>query len=99
MVTSRSKALYLRPGRVHTVPVARPSADSSWLTKAARATGFPSSRSLVVRSILGIVAVTLVQRFGLYPSAAVAFDVSIAIIATAIMLLFSYFIGRARYQH
>jgi len=40
--------------------------------------------------------VTLVQRFGLYPSAALAFDVSIAIAVLAIMLLLSFFIARAR---
>jgi hypothetical protein len=51
-----------------------------------------------VRLFLGVVAVTLVQRIGLYPSTALAFDVVIAIAAMAIMLLFSYFIGRARYQ-
>jgi hypothetical protein len=63
--------------------------------RVAFATGFPSSRSFVVRSILGVVAVTLVQRFALYPSAALAFDVLIAIAAMAILLLFSFFIARA----
>ncbi len=81
-----------------TVGVAPPSAASGWLSRAAYATGFPSIRSLVMRSLLGIVAVTLVQRFALYPSTAAAFDVSIAISAMAIMLLFAYFIGRARHQ-
>jgi hypothetical protein len=71
---------------------------SKFASRLAFATGFPSSRSLVVRAILGVAAVTLVQRFGLYPSAALAFDVVIAIATMAILLLFSYFTARARYQ-
>lgn len=66
------------------------------VSRVAFATGVPSSRSFVVRSILGMVAVTLVQRFALYPSAALAFDVPIAVAAMAILLLFSFFIARAR---
>jgi hypothetical protein len=50
----------------------------------------------VLRVILLVVAETLLQRLGLYPSAPLAFDVFIAIAVTAIMLLFSYFITRAR---
>jgi hypothetical protein len=75
-----------------------PPTDPSWFSRVAFATGFPSSRSLASRSVLGVAAVTLIQRFGLYPSAALAFDVFIAIAALAIMLLFSFFIARARYQ-
>jgi len=71
-------------------------ANSSWFSKVAFATGFPSSRSLASRSVIGVAGVTLVQRFGLYPSAALAFDVSIAIAVLAIMLLLSFFIARAR---
>jgi hypothetical protein len=65
-------------------------------SRVAFATGFPSGRSLVVRSTLGVVAVTLVQRFALYPSAAPAFDILVAIAATAVLLLFSHYIARAR---
>jgi hypothetical protein len=65
-------------------------------SRVAFATGFPSAGSFVVRSTLGVVAVTLVERFALYPSAALAFDVLVAIAAMAILLLLSYFIARAR---
>ncbi len=74
------------------------STGPAWLLQLALATGFPSSASLVIRSVLGVAAGTLVQRFGLYPSAALAFDVSIAIVTMAIMLLFAFFIVRTRYQ-
>jgi hypothetical protein len=73
-------------------------AKSSWLSKMAFATGYPSSRSLASRSVLGVAGVTLVQRFGLYPSAALPFDIFIAIAVLAITLLLSFFIGRARQQ-
>jgi hypothetical protein len=66
------------------------------VSRVAFATGFPSSRSFVARSIFGVVAVTVVQRFALYSSAALAFDVLIAIAAMGILLLFSFFIARAR---
>ena len=69
---------------------------NSLVSRVASTTEFPSSRSFVVRSIVGVVAVTLVQRFALYPSAALAFDVLVAIAAVAILLLFSFFIARAR---
>ena len=69
---------------------------NSLVSRVASATGFPSSLSLVVRSILGVAAVTLVQLFALYPSAALAFDALMAIAAMAILLLFSFFIVRAR---
>jgi hypothetical protein len=70
--------------------------DSMWLLKLALATGFPSSRSLVTRSILGVACVTLIQRFGLYPSASVPFDVFVSIAALAILMLLANFMVRAR---
>ena len=70
----------------------------SWLSKVAVSTGFPSGGSLLRRCILGVVVVTLVQRFGLYPSAGVVFDIFVAIAVMGTMLLFSYFIVRARYR-
>jgi hypothetical protein len=73
-------------------------ANSGWFSKVALATGYPSSRSLASRSVLGVAGVTLVQRFGLYPSAALPFDVFIAIAVLAITLLLSFFIARARQQ-
>jgi hypothetical protein len=72
--------------------------DPRWFSRVAFATGLPSTRSLVSRSVLGVAGVTLVQRFGLYPSAALGFDVFIAAAVLGIMLLFSFFIARARYQ-
>jgi hypothetical protein len=78
---------------------AKAPADSSWFSRVAFATGFPSSRSLATRSTFGVAGLTLIQRFVLYPSAALAFDVLIAIAMLAIMLLASWFVVRARYPH
>jgi hypothetical protein len=73
--------------------------DSSWFSRVAFATGFPSSRSLATRSTLGVAGGTLLQRFVLYPSAALAFDVLIAIAMLALGLLASWFVVRARYPN
>lgn len=78
-------------------PLERRPTDQSWLSRVAFATGFPSRRSLAARSILGVAGVTFVQRFVLYPSAALAFDVLIALAMVAIGMLASYLVVRARY--
>jgi hypothetical protein len=72
-------------------------AGSSWFSKVAFATGFPSSRPLATRSTFGVAGFTLIQRFVLYPSAALAFDVLIAVGMLAIALLANWFVVRARY--
>lgn len=69
---------------------------SLWLLRLALATGFPSSRSLVTRSILGVLGTTLIQRLVLYPSVAVPFDVCVSIAALAILMLLGNFMVRAR---
>jgi len=69
---------------------------ASLLLRLALATGFPSSQSLVMRSALGVAGVTLLQRFVLWPTAAVAFDVFIAIAVVAILILWGFFIVRGR---
>ena len=74
-------------------------ADSGWFSRVAFATGFPSGRSLATRSILGVAGFALIQRFVLYPSAALAFDVLIAISMLAIALLASWLVVRARFPH
>ena len=67
-----------------------------WLTKFALATGFPSGWSLLVRSAVGFAGVVAVQRFVLYPSAALGFDAVIAVAVLAILLLLGYFVARGR---
>jgi hypothetical protein len=74
-------------------------AEWNWFSRVAFATGFPSRRSLATRSTVYLAAFTLLQRFVLWPSAALAFDVLIAIAMLAIMLLASWFVVRARYPH
>jgi hypothetical protein len=69
--------------------------DSQWLLKLALATGFPSSRSLVTRSILAVAGTTLIQRFVVYPSASVPFDAGISIAGLAILMLLGNFMVRA----
>lgn len=58
--------------------------------------GLPSASWLFVQSALGVTAVTLMQRLFLYPSAALGFDVAIAVAAMAILLLLQYFMVRDR---
>jgi hypothetical protein len=67
------------------------SISSGLLSAVASRTGFSSNQSLVVRSVLGVMGVTLIQRFALYPSAAVGFDLGVSIAALAIMLLLANF--------
>jgi hypothetical protein len=69
--------------------------SSRWLLKLALATGFPSSRSLVTRSILAVSGTTLIQRFALYPSASVAFDAGVSIAGLGILMLLGNFMLRA----
>jgi uncharacterized membrane protein YqhA len=74
------------------------SQDPSWLSRVAFATGFSTGRAWVMRSIVAVLGETLLQRFVFWPSAALAFDVFIAIAAWAILLLLSYFKVRAQYR-
>jgi hypothetical protein len=66
-------------------------AASGWLSTVASRTGFSSSRSLALRSILGLAGVTLIQRFALYPTAALGFDLCVSVAALAITLLVANF--------
>jgi hypothetical protein len=74
-------------------------AEWNWFSRVAFATGFPSRRSLATRSTVYLAAFTLLQRFVLWPSAALAFDVLITISGLAIALLASWLVVRARFPH
>jgi hypothetical protein len=90
-------------GRQPATPVYRAHARvgepaSSLLSRPAAAMGFPSARSLVLRSTVGVAAITIFERFVLYPSAAVAFDVMIAAALLGIGLLANFAAVRSRLQ-
>ncbi len=67
-----------------------------WFARLAAATGFPSSLSMALRCLLGVGVLTLIERFVLYPPAALAFDIAIAVAALVIVLLLAFFTVRAR---
>jgi hypothetical protein len=71
-------------------------ATRSWLTRISAATGFTSARSFVLRSLAGVVIETLVCRFVLLRSAALAFDLAVSMAFYAITLLLAYFMVKAR---
>lgn len=74
-----------------------PTVAHTRLLRVALATGFASTRSLVMRCLLAVAGCTLLQRFVLWPSAAPVFDIAIACAAFAILLLLSFFMVRASY--
>ena len=71
----------------------------NWISRVAFATGFPSRRSLATRSTVYLAGFTLLQRYVLWPSAALAFDALITVSGLAIALLASWFVVRARFPH
>ena len=71
---------------------------TSLLSGVASSSGCGTVRALVFRSALGVAGLILIQRFVLYPSAAIAFDALIALATLAIVLLFATFIVRSRVQ-
>jgi hypothetical protein len=66
------------------------------LIRVAAATGFTSLQSFALRSVVGVAAVALVQRFILYPSAALGFDLAVSVAILGIMLLLAYFMLNPR---
>jgi hypothetical protein len=70
----------------------------SLLGRPAAAMGFPSARSLALRSTVGVAAMTIFERFVFYPSAALAFDVMIAVALLGIALLANFMAVRSRLQ-
>lgn len=78
------------------MPVPSNTVRARWLLRLALATGFPSVSWLVIQSALAVAAVTLVQRFLLYPPAPLGFDVGMALAALAIVLLLGFFMTRDR---
>lgn len=82
------------PGRTMRVDAG----SSDWFSTVASRTGFSSTRSLAVRSVLELAGVTLVQRFVLWPSAALGFDLFVSVAGLAIMLLLAHYMVSARDQ-
>jgi len=73
-------------------------ASLALLARAASAVGVKSAQSLMLRSAVGVASVTLVERFVLYPSAGLVFDLLIAVALLAIVLLLANFAVRSRFD-
>jgi hypothetical protein len=93
----RSRGGFVAPVAARQVDDHRVSQSSRrLLARTASATGFRSAHSLALRSGIAVTVETLLERFVWWPSAAVAFDVAIAVAAWAIIILLSSFILASR---